>query len=113
MEGHQHGKRYGELGWETLNERRMFRRLTQFYKIMHGLTPDYLRTPTLPLQLNSVTNRFANVFRLFRSRTDKYRSIFFPDSVAMWNDMPPELREAESLSVFKRDLMKFYRPKKK
>jgi len=106
-------KIYSELGWETLNERRMSRRLTQFYKIMHGLTPDYLRTPILPLQLNSDTNRFANVFRLFRSRTETYLSSFFPDSVAMWNDMAHELRGAESLSVFKRNLLKVYRPKKK
>ena len=80
---------------------------------MHDKTPDYLKTPILPLQLNSDTNRFANVFRLFRSRTDTYLSSFYPDSVAMWNDMAPDLRGAESLSVFKKKLMEVYRPKKK
>ena len=38
-------KIYDEFGWETLDERRMFRRLTQFYKITTGLTPEYLRIP--------------------------------------------------------------------
>ena len=41
-------KIYDELGWETLDHRRIFRRLTQFYKIMIGLTPEYLRIP-IPL----------------------------------------------------------------
>ena len=91
----------------------MFRRLTQFYKIMHGKTPDYLRTPILPLQLNSDTNRYANVFRLFSSRTNKYLSSFFPDSVATWNDMAPDQRGAVSLSIFKKKVMEVYRPKKK
>ena len=40
-------KIYDELGWETLDQRRMFRRLTQFYKIMTGLTPEYLRMPSV------------------------------------------------------------------
>ena len=48
-------KIYDELGWETLDQRRMFRRLTQFYKIMTGLTPEYLRIP-IPL-LHGHTDR--------------------------------------------------------
>ena len=38
-------KIYEELGWETLTYRRMYRRLTQFYKIMNNLTPEYLKIP--------------------------------------------------------------------
>ena len=38
--GTSRNKIYDELGWETLDERRIFRRLTQFYKIMTGLTPE-------------------------------------------------------------------------
>ena len=45
--GNSQDKIYNELGWETLDERRMFRRLVQFYKIMSNQTPDYLRLPIL------------------------------------------------------------------
>ena len=38
-------KIYDELGWETLTDRRWFRRLVQIYKIRNGLTPDYLKIP--------------------------------------------------------------------
>ena len=33
---------YDEVGWESMNDRRRCRRLTQFYKIHNRLTPDYL-----------------------------------------------------------------------
>ena len=59
-------KIYNELGWESLDHRRMFRRLTQFYKIMTSLTPEYLRIPVPPprshLFGNSVTNVLKNLF---------------------------------------------------
>ena len=42
-------KIYEELGWESLGQRRFFRRLTQFYKIMNNLTPEYLRVLMPPL----------------------------------------------------------------
>ena len=106
-------KIYEELGWETLNERRMFKRLTQFYKIMHNLTPAYLKNPVLSLRRNPYTNRLTNVLSSFGTRTERYLNSFFPDSVSMWNDLGPDLRGAESLSVFKEKLLKLYRPAKK
>ena len=33
---------YDELGWESLSDRRSFRRLNVFYKISNGLSPPYL-----------------------------------------------------------------------
>ena len=104
-------KIYNELGWETLDQRGMFRRLTQFYKIMTGLTPDYLRIPVPSLREHLFGDRFTNVLNTFCCRTDRFHR--FPDSITMWNDLGPELRGAESLSVFKRNIMKIYRPMKK
>ena len=39
-------KLYEELGWETLNDRRMCRRLLQVHKIVNDQTPLYLRENT-------------------------------------------------------------------
>ena len=41
-EGTSRTKIYDELGWESLDHRGIFRRLTQFYKIMIGQTAEYL-----------------------------------------------------------------------
>jgi len=56
-------KIYDELGWESLDQRRMFRRLVQFYKIMTDQTPDYLRFPTLSLHRHLYGIRFGNVLK--------------------------------------------------
>ena len=106
-------KIYQELGWEPLDQRRMFRRLTQFYKIMHGLTPEYLRIPIPSLHGHLFGERVTNVIKSFFCRTDRFQNSFFPNSVNMWNELGPELRGAASLSIFKKSILKIYRPVKK
>ena len=106
-------KIYDELGWETLDHRRIFRRLTLFYKIMTGLTPKYLRIPIPLLRGHLFGYRYTNILNTIFCRTDRYQNSFFPDSVTMWNDLGPELRGAESLSIFKKNVLKIYRPVKK
>ena len=41
--GSNTSKLYEELGWESLTDRRWYRRLLQFYKIFHDFTPSYLK----------------------------------------------------------------------
>ena len=108
--GTSRSKIYDELGWETLDHRRMFRRLTQFYKIMNGLTPEYLRIliPSLRRHLFGYGN--TNILNTIFCRTDRYQNSFFPDCITIWNDLGPELRGAESLSCFKNNVIKVYRP---
>ena len=105
-------KIYNELGWESLDHRRMFRRLTQFYKIMTDLTPEYLKIPVPPLHRhlhgNSVTKVLKPIFG-----TDRYQNSFFPDSVTLWNVLGPDVRLAKSISVFKKHILETYRPAKK
>ena len=90
----------------------MLRRLTQFYKIMTGLTPEYLRDP-IPELRNRPGERVTNVLNTVPYRTGRYRNSFYPDSVLMWNEIGPGLRGAVSLPVFKRNLLNLYRPAKK
>ena len=93
-------KIYNELGWESLDLRRIFRRLTQFYKIMSGLTPEYLRTPIPSLHGHLFGYRITNVLENIDYRTDRYKNSFFPDSVSLWNELGPDFRGIESISVF-------------
>ena len=111
--GTSQDKIYNELGWETLDERRMFRRLVQFFKIMTNRTPDYLRLPTQSQHCHLYGVRFGNVLKDIECESYRYRNSFFPDSVSMWNDLGPNLRESVSISSFKDTLLKLYRPVKK
>ena len=111
--GSSREKNYEELGWEALDHRRMFRRLTQFYKIMKGLTPEYLKIPALSLRSHLFGCHPSNDLRDITSKTQRYKNSFFPDSVSLWNDLGPELRGSKTLAIFKCNLLKLYRPVKK
>jgi len=54
-------KLYEELGWESLTDRRLYRRILQMHKIFDGQTPSYLREK-LPPNRNSLVN-LPNVFQ--------------------------------------------------
>ena len=95
-------KIYDELGWETLDHRRIYRRLVQFYKIMTGQTPEYLRVPIPLLHGHLFGYRHTNILKTIFCRTDRYQNSFFPNSVILWNDLGPQLRGSESLSIFKK-----------
>ena len=47
-QGTNRSKLYEELGWETLSDRRMYRRVLQLYKISNMMTPDYLSNKLPP-----------------------------------------------------------------
>ena len=95
-------KIYEELGLETLDQRRYFRRLVQFYKIMNDLTPDYLKIPIPPLKDHLFGTRSTNILKAIPCRTERYQNSFYPDTVNAWNMIGPELRGIASLSMFKK-----------
>ena len=57
--------------------------------------------------------RFGNARKDIKCESYRYRNSFFPDSMSMWNDLGPNLRESKSISKFKNSLLKLYRPVKK
>ena len=111
--GTNRSKIYNELGWESLNDRRTYRRLIQLYKIMNGLTPGYLKTPIPPIRHHLFGNRPNNVILNIFCRNDRFLNSFFPNSIEIWNDLGPELRGSKTLSIFKNQLLKIFRPKKR
>ena len=86
--------------------------MTQFYKIMNGLTPQYLLDP-IPVPRRHLFGRFAtNDLYEFTCRNLRYLHSFYPDSVISWNNLGPEIRKTDSISEFKKKLLETIRPKK-
>ena len=64
-----------------------------------------------PMHLLNIYNTFNNasydynlrnnIMQLIYSRTESFRSSFFPPSFRLWNELEPSVRNASSLSVFK------------
>ena len=106
-------KIYDELGWETLTDRRWFRRLIQFYKIRNGLTPEYLRTPVPAIRTNRHSTRSEKEFHEINCRKTSYINSFYPNSVKIWNEIGPEHRQVLSLSEFKSKILNKIRPPKR
>ena len=94
--GTNRDKIYEELGWESLHNRRDFRRTTQFYKIMHDLTPPYLKEPVPEPRRLLFGSRSTNVLPLIPCKTDQYSNSIYPDAVRSWNKIGVELRSLQS-----------------
>ena len=77
-------KIYEELGWESLHLRRWFRRLTVFYKIMTGLTPQYLRDPVPPQRSHLYGTSSTNDLHPMRCKTQRFQNSFYPNAVNCW-----------------------------
>ena len=106
-------KIYEELGWENLSKRRWFRRLVQFFKIQNGLTPDYLKIPVPFTRNQGPATRITNAVPSIKCRTTSYMNSFYPNTIKIWNNIGPDLRQATSLNSFKSNILKLIRPPKK
>ena len=92
-----------EAGWETLEERRRKHKLVLFYKMTKGLVPEYLAS-MVPQQVGQTCTynlRNSNNINTIPSRTSLYASSFLPASVHLWNSLPNETRNCNSINSFK------------
>ena len=69
-------KLYQELGFETMKERRWFRRLCCFYKILNNQTPGYLYSLLSPPNRHYNTRKYSKIRQIF-CRTETFSNSFF------------------------------------
>ena len=93
--GSNRTKVYSDLGWESLSDRRHFRRLSMFYKIKKGLAPNYLSERVRDTPPNT---------------TQRYAKSFFPYCQSFWDRLDESSKDAPSLPRFKSMLLKNIRP---
>ena len=87
---------------EYLQCRRWYRKLCLFYKIFKKNKPVYLFNLILTRKLNYDT-RNTDKITPFHTKHSFFKNSFFPST-------DPNLQSAASLSVFKKNLLKFIRP---
>ena len=76
-------------------QRRNEHKLINFFKIISGLSPDYL-AELLPQRVGDnlqYTLRYHNDFVTPLCRLDVYKKSFFPSSIALWNSLPDDVKE--------------------
>ena len=101
-------KIYEELGWESLSDRRISRRVLQIHKIIDEKTPKYLHD-CLPPNRNIVLN-LPYVFQEFKTRTDRYAGSFFPDAISLWNNFISIFQDFPTFLQLKNHLISLFRP---
>ena len=88
----------------TLAQRRQFMKLCFMYLVINQLVvfpPEFIERRTLSRSL-----RNSSVFDLQRPtcRTSAHQFSFFPHTVRLWNNLPPEVQSCGSLTTFKSNL---------
>ena len=100
---------YLELGMESLRDRRWYRKLVVFFKLLNGQAPSYLKS-IVPFFVSS-RDIHSNIIRQFKTNSLYFASSFFPYCINEWNKLSQEIREISTVSKFKQELLSFIRPK--
>ena len=108
MQGTSCDKIYQELRLESLKSRRWYKRLNCMFKIMKEETPDYLINFVPKCETN--TRRRNNSIPTFNWRTNCFKYSFFPCTLNDWFNFDLNIRNSESISIFKSKLLPFIRP---
>ena len=99
-------KLYQEIGLESLQLRRWYKKLGMFYKIFKSKIPQYL-FKLIPEKTSSCVTRNAENIPLFNIKPNFYRNSSFSSSISEWNNLDPKLRNSENFSIFKNNILKF------
>ena len=98
---------HSELGLESLADRRFYRGLIAFYKIVNKKAPQYL-IDYLPSQdLASINLRKIPAIYPLDARTERYRNSFFPYFISQWNNLDSRIRNLTSTATFNRAILDF------
>ena len=103
-------KLHQEIGLESLQLRRWYRKIGMFYKIFKSKSPQYL-FKLIPEKASSYVTRNAENIPLFNIKHNFCKNSFFPSSIIEWNNLDPKPRNSENFVIFKNNILKFIRPK--
>ena len=102
--GSSRSKIYDELGWETLSDRRLCKRILQVHKLIDDKAPRYLKEKLPPNRNNFLPYVFQNV----RCRTECYKSSFYPNATYLWNEIISDFENLPTFDSLKSHLLSFF-----
>ena len=108
IQGTSKERLYDKLGLYSLAKRRWRSKLIFFYKIINGMLPDYLY---LYLEFPSQDNyplRSASktIIRPIPTRSKTFKNTFLQFCINEWNNLAIETRNAKSINIFKKLILK-------
>ena len=109
IRGSSREKLYQELGLESLQQRRWYRKLCYFFKLTKNKFPKYLFN-YIPTVRSTYRTRNIDNIPQFNVRHTFFRNSYFSSIVTEWNNLDKSIRNSESFSIFKKNILKFIRP---
>ena len=108
IRGTSREKIYQESGLESLQLRRWYRKLCLFYKVFKNEHPKYLFN-LIPVRSTPYATRTVGNIPLIKTKHNFFKKYFFPSAIIEWNNLDPNLRNSNSISVFKEKILNFIR----
>ena len=99
-----------ELGWETLYDRRRYRRLCHFFALSKSKTPLYLYQEIPEYRYVEYNLRNTHHYEPNFSRTIRFSNSYLSNILDDWNKLDKAVQGSPSISVFKRNLLQIIRP---
>ena len=94
-------KLYYELGSETLHQRRWYRKICCFYKILKSQSPKYVYS-IIPIHSMSYRTRQCNKIPAINVKHDFFKKTFFPSTIIEWNKLDWKIKNSKSIETFKK-----------
>ena len=96
------------LNWHNLSTRRKKLKATLMFKIIKGLSPEYLQD-LFSIRSTKYNLRDSEIkLNLLKPRANYCKRASGYSGALLWNSLPVHLRKSDSLRSFKRELDKFY-----
>ena len=95
-----------EVNFDPLETRHRKHRLSLLYKIFNNLSPEYLSS-LIPHTVNTLSKKNlsnAQNSRTVDSRTSQYFNFSSPSAIREWTNLPFDVRNSDSVIIFKRKL---------
>ena len=102
------GHLFNILGWKNLKCQQQLQRATMVYRSLHGLAPNYLSSRFEKRETIYCLRDSDNKLKVPLPRTNYYQRGFTYSGATLWNSLPCEARQAESLGKFKYILKRFF-----
>ena len=90
-------------------KKRCYRKLCCFYEVYKNHSAKYL-FKFFPVTASRYKTRNTNNIPQFKVKHNFIQNSFFPSAVIEWNNFDPNIRNSESLNIYKKSLLKFIRP---
>ena len=106
-------KLYKNLGWESLQNRRLMRRLCLFFEVLNTKFPNYLYEVVEKQIPTNVRQRDRGELMEIFANTSNLKLSFFPSTIRDWNSLEDDIKYSNSKLIFKNRLINKIRPKKR